>query len=94
MRLSEVTICWTPNRPEFSSAMRGQYAIFPASAREDEMALFARRAGRHDIRAQDPRLEVQALYATYIFYQMTELDGVVVSAENLFWQIFEMEGPS
>jgi predicted RNase H-like nuclease len=94
MRMSEVTICWTPNRPEFSSAMRGKYAVFPASACEAELSVFAHRAGRHDIRAQDPRLEVQALYATYIFYQMTELDGVVVSAENLYRQIFEMEGPS
>jgi hypothetical protein len=92
--ISEVTICWTPNRPEFPKPTRGKYAIFPASALEDEMACFARRAGRHDVRAQDSRLEVQALYVTYILYQMTELDGVVVSVEDLCRHIFEVKGPS
>jgi hypothetical protein len=69
--------------------MRGKYAVLPASAREDEMARFARRAGRGDVRARDPGAKMQALYVSYIFYQRTELDGIVISAKELARRIFE-----
>ena len=83
MRLTEVTICWTPNRPEFPSATRGKYAVFPAASREDVLSAYARRSDPNDARARDRDPRKQALYMTYIFYQMTQLDKVAVTVKEL-----------
>ena len=76
MKISEAVICWTPDRTDFASGMRGKARIFPASTGVDEMAPFARRAGRSDARAHDARLEVRQAYCLMIAFAMSERDGL------------------
>src|SRR5438045_2741210 len=76
MKLSDAMICWTPQRPEYASGMRGKARIFPVTAGVDEMAPFPCRAGRTDRRAHDPRLEVRQTYALMLAFVMHERDGL------------------
>jgi hypothetical protein len=77
MKLSEVTIAWTPNRETFPAGFRGKVRIFQGAA-VDEAAPFARRAGRCDSRALDGRIEVRQAYALMIAFAMSERDGLDV----------------
>jgi len=77
MKMSDAMICWTPNRPEYASGMRGKARIFAAvAAGVDEMTPFPRRAGRTDARAHDPRPEVRQTYALMLAFVMSERDGL------------------
>jgi hypothetical protein len=76
VKISEATICWTPNLPKYPSGMRGKARIFPVTAGMDEMKPFPCRAGRSDPRAHDPRLELRQTFALMIAMIMTERDGL------------------
>jgi hypothetical protein len=79
MRIGDAMICWTPNRPEYPSGMRGKARIFESTAGADEMTPFPCRAGRTDPRAHDPRLEARQTWSLQIAFVMHERDGLSVA---------------
>jgi hypothetical protein len=90
MKISDAVIVWTPNCEQYPTGFRGKAIIFPASARPDEITPFARRAGRADPRAHDPRLEVRQAYALMIAMVMSERDGLdLASVHQLMLTIEE-----
>jgi hypothetical protein len=80
VKISEATVCWTPNRPEYPSGMRGKARIFATTAGTDEMTPFVRRAGRSDPRAHDPSLERRQTYALMIAFVMHQRDDLDIAA--------------
>jgi hypothetical protein len=90
VRISDATICWTPNCERYPAGFRGKARIFPSSARPDEITPFARRGGHADPRAHDPRLEVRQAYALMIAMAMSERDGLdLASVHQLMLSIEE-----
>jgi hypothetical protein len=79
VKLSEVVICWTPDRPEYQAGMRGKARIFSATAGRDDVGPFPCRAGHVDPRAHEPRLELREAYVMGIANVMSQRDGLEVS---------------
>jgi hypothetical protein len=84
VKISDCTICWTPNSERYPVGFRAKVRIFSAGTPDPEMAPFACRAGRFDARAQDPRAEVRGAYVLAIALMMTERDGLDVEAVHRF----------
>jgi hypothetical protein len=79
MKLNECTICWTPNRAEFPSGMRGKVRLFATTAGASEMAVFPCRVRHTEARANDPRREIREAYALGIAFILYERDRLDVS---------------
>jgi hypothetical protein len=90
MKISDVTVAWTPDRPEYPPGFRGKLRFLPMGTGEADIALFACKAGRFDARAQDPRRETREAYVMMIALMMTQRDGLdVASVHKLLLQIEE-----
>jgi hypothetical protein len=76
MKISDVIVAFTPNRPEYPSGFRGKMRIFPAGTAEADLAPFAERGGRPNPRAHDSRREVREAYAVGLGNLMMCRDGL------------------
>ena len=85
MKISDATLAWTPDRPEYSAGMRGKCRLFPATAGEADIAPFACKAGRFDARAQDQRSEVREAYVMMVALMMSQRDGLDVGSVHRFF---------
>jgi hypothetical protein len=85
MKITDCTIAWTPDRPEYPAGMRAKCRIFPGGAPQADLAPFPCQAGRFDARAQDPRPEVREAYVLAIALMMSERDGLDVGLVHRFF---------
>jgi hypothetical protein len=80
VKIGDVTICWTPDGPQYPAGFRGKVRCFPAGTPEADLELFACRAGRVDTLAHDPSLEKRQAYALKLALFMTQRDGLNLAA--------------